>query len=115
MYKYVNPNSIQEDGKCLQVGEGTNTEKYKAFGMVKKDVEKSEIDNCWYLKAKCPHYTDEEKEQQEQTKRDEEAQAELQETIAAIKADMISALLSDDTEWQEELKEEYNAVLNGEE
>ena len=67
------------------------------------------------VSIKALDYDSEEKEQQEQTKRDEEAQAELQKTIAAIKADMISALLSDDTEWQEELKDEYNAILNGEE
>lgn len=61
MFKYVNPNTIQENGKCLDVGEGTNTETYKTFGMVRKDVEQSEVDGCWYLTSKCPHYTDEEK------------------------------------------------------
>lgn len=61
MIKYVNPNTIQENGKCLDVGEGTNTETYKALGMVRKDVEQSEVDGCWYLTSKCPHYSDEEK------------------------------------------------------
>ena len=61
MYKYVNPNSIQEDGKCLSVGEGTNTEFYKSIGMVRKDVEQSEVDGQWYLTEKCPHYSDDKK------------------------------------------------------
>lgn len=69
MIKYVNPNTIQENGKCLDVGEGTNTERYKAFGMVERDVEKSEIDNCWYLTEKCPHYTDEEKLEKAKTEK----------------------------------------------
>lgn len=59
MYKYVG--NIQEDGKCLQVSDGTNADYYKSIGMVRKDVEQSEVDGCWYLKDMCPHYTDEEK------------------------------------------------------
>ena len=61
MFKYVN--DIQEDGKCLQVGEGTNSKFYESIGMVQRDVEKSEVDGCWYLKELCPHYTDEEKQE----------------------------------------------------
>ena len=59
MFKYVKYN--QESGLCTAVGTGTNTEFYKSIGMVRKDVEQSEVDGCWYLTAKCPHYTDEEK------------------------------------------------------
>ena len=59
MFKYVIFD--ETTGKCSQVGEGTNTDFYKSIGMVRKDVEQSEIDGCWYLTAKCPHYTDEEK------------------------------------------------------
>lgn len=59
MYKYVKFD--ENSGLCTEVGEGTNTEFYKSIGMVRKDVEQSEIDNCWYLNEKCPHYTEEEK------------------------------------------------------
>lgn len=59
MIKYVN--ILDEKSGVCAVGTGENNEKYKALGMVRKDVEKSEVDGCWYLTAKCPHYTDEEK------------------------------------------------------
>lgn len=59
MFKYVKYN--QESGLCTDVGEGSDTEFYKSIGMIEKDIEKSEVDNCWYLTAKCPHYSDEEK------------------------------------------------------
>lgn len=59
MYKYVKFN--EESGLCTEVGEGANTDFYKSIGMVRKDVEQSEVDGCWYLTAKCPHYTDKEK------------------------------------------------------
>lgn len=75
MFKYVNPNSIQEDGKCLDVGEGTNTETYKALGMVRKDVEQSEVDGQWYLADKCPHYSDNEKLEKAKTEKLSELKA----------------------------------------
>jgi hypothetical protein len=53
-----------ETGLC-EVGLGTNTEYYKSIGMAELDVEQSEKDNQWYLSEKCPHYTPEEKEEQE--------------------------------------------------
>lgn len=59
MIKYVN--ILDEKSGVCAVGTGENNEKYKALGMVRKDVEQSEVDGCWYLTAKCPHYTDEEK------------------------------------------------------
>ena len=59
MYKYVKFD--ENSGLCTEVGTGTNIEFYKLIGMVRKDVEKSEVDGQWYLTAKCPHYTDEEK------------------------------------------------------
>lgn len=59
MYKYVK--DIDENGKCSSVGTGTNTEFYKSIGMVRKDVEQSEIDGQWYIANKCPHYSDDEK------------------------------------------------------
>ena len=59
MIRYVKFN--EESGRCTQIGEGTNIEKFKEFGLVEKDVEQSEVDGCWYLKDMCPHYTEEEK------------------------------------------------------
>ena len=59
MYKYVKFD--ENSGLCTEVGTGTNTEFYKSIGMVRKDVEQSEVDGQWYLTSKCPHYTDEEK------------------------------------------------------
>lgn len=59
MHKYVKFN--EESGLCTEIGEGTNTEKFKEYGLVRKDIEQSEIDGRWYLTAICPHYTEEEK------------------------------------------------------
>lgn len=114
MIKYVNPNSIQEDGKCLSVGEGTNTERYKAFGMIERDVEKSEIDNQWYLKDLCPHYTEEEIAEQEELKKEQAIQKENELALADLKERMATADLQGDEEWKAELREEY-AKLMGEE
>ena len=111
MYKYVNPDSIQEDGKCLSVGEGTNTERYKAFGMVRKDVEQSEVDGNWYLTAKCPHYTDEEKEQQKAQKESEEKELALQKAIEELGKEIAKADLSGNEDWKAELREEYAKLM----
>lgn len=54
----------EETGLC-EVGLGTNAEFYQSIGMTELVVEQSEKDNLWYLADKCPHYTPEEKEQQE--------------------------------------------------
>ena len=56
-----------ETGLC-EVGTGTNTEFYKSIGMAELDVEQSEKDGNWYLSEKCPHYTPEEKEEQEKAR-----------------------------------------------
>lgn len=58
-----------ELGLC-EVGTGTNADFYKSIGMSQMDVEISEKDNQWYLSEKCPHYTPEEKEQQERERLD---------------------------------------------
>ena len=67
MYKYVKFDEIS--GLCTEVGTGTNTEFYKSVGMIRKDVEKSEVDGQWYLTSKCPHYTDEEKLEKAKTEK----------------------------------------------
>ncbi len=58
MYKYSKV--IDEEKGLCDVAEGTNEEFYKHLGMKIEDVEKSETDGNWYLKEKCPHYTEEE-------------------------------------------------------
>lgn len=50
----------KEKGLC-EVGVGTNSEFYKSLGMIPLDVEKSEIDEQWYLSEKCPQKSDEQK------------------------------------------------------
>ncbi len=58
MIKYAKIKN-KDTGIC-EVGIGDNDLYYKSIGMNKFDVELSEIDNNWYLKEKCPHYSEEE-------------------------------------------------------
>lgn len=109
MYKYVKFN--EESGLCTEVGEGTNTEFYKSIGMVRKDVEQSEVDGQWYLKDLCPHYTDEEKEQQKQQKESEEKELALQTAIEELGKEMAKADLAGDEEWKADLRAEYEALI----
>ena len=53
-----------ETGLC-EVGLGTDINFYKSIGMIELDVQKSDIDNQWYLTELCPMKTEEEKEQEE--------------------------------------------------
>lgn len=112
MIKYVKYN--EENGLCTEVGEGTNTDFYKSIGMVRKDVEKSEVDGCWYLIAKCPHYSDEEKEQQKELEEQQKAYDENQEAINALKDDLLTATLMGDEDWIADLKAEYAKLTEGE-
>lgn len=112
MYKYVK--EIKENGLCVGIGEGTNTEFYKSVGMVRKDVEQSEVDGCWYLTSKCPHYTDEEKEAQKELEEQQKAYDKNQQAIVGLKDDLLTATLMGDTEWIEDLKAEYAELTEGE-
>lgn len=109
MYKYVK--DIDENGKCGQVGTGTNTDFYKSVGMVRKDVEKSEVDGNWYLTAKCPHYTEEEIEAQKAQKESEEKELALQKAIEELGKEMAKADLMGDDTWKAELREEYTKLM----
>ena len=109
MYKYVKFNS--ESGLCTEVGTGTNADFYKSIGMVRKDVEQSEVDNQWYLTAKCPHYSDEEKEQQKQQKESEEKELALQVAIEELGKEIAKADLAGDEEWKADLRAEYEALI----
>lgn len=60
---------IDETGKVI-VGSGTNTEFYKAQGFKLNEVEKSEVDNMWYLAELCPHKSEEEKQREERQRLD---------------------------------------------
>ena len=54
---------LDEQTGLVQLGAGCDDEFYKSIGMKQRDVEQSEIDNLYYLKNKCPHYTPEEEEE----------------------------------------------------
>lgn len=109
MYKYVKYD--EKSGLCTDVAIGTNTEFYKTHGFVRKDVEQSEIDNCWYLKAKCPHYADEEIEAQKAQKESEEKELALQKAIEELGKEISKADLSGDEDWKAELREEYAKLM----
>ena len=83
--------------------------------MIPKEVEQSEVDGCWYLKAKCPHYTDEEKEAQKEQKKSEEKEQELQKTIEELGKEMLKAQMCENEEWIAEIKAQYQTLMNGEE
>ena len=109
MHKYVK--NIQDDGKCLDVASGTNADYYKSHGFIQKDVEQSEVDGCWYLKDKCPHYTDEEKAEQTEQKESEEKELALQKAIEDLGKEMAKADLTGDEDWKAELREEYTKLM----
>lgn len=52
---------LDENTGLVQLGAGCSDDYYKSIGMKQRNVEQSEIDELWYLTAKCPHYTDAEK------------------------------------------------------
>lgn len=52
---------IDDTTGLVQLGAGCSDEYYQSIGMKLRDVEQSEIDDLYYLKNKCPHYTEEEK------------------------------------------------------
>lgn len=54
---------LDEQTGLVQLGAGCDDEFYKSIGMKQRDIEQSEIDNLYYLKNKCPHYTPEEEEE----------------------------------------------------
>ena len=52
-------------------------------------------------------------EEEKKTKEDEAAQAELDADIAAVREDMMTAIAIGDDEWLEELRAEYEELVNG--
>lgn len=54
---------LDEETGLVQLGAGCDEAYYIEIGMQLRDVEQSEIDDAWYLSEKCPHYSEEEKEQ----------------------------------------------------
>lgn len=52
---------LDNETGLVQLGAGCSDEYYQEIGMEQRDVEQSEKDYQWYLKEKCPHYTEEEK------------------------------------------------------
>lgn len=56
---------INEETGLVQLGAGCSEEYYKEIGMKLRNVDQSDIDFEWYLAEKCPHKSEEEKEQEE--------------------------------------------------
>ena len=52
-------------------------------------------------------------EEEKQAKADEAAKAELEADIAAVREDMMTAIAIGDDEWLDELRTEYNELVNG--
>lgn len=102
---------IDFETKLCNVGIGTNTDFYKSIGMVRKDVEQSEVDGNWYLAEKCPHYTEEEIEAQKAQKESEEKELALQKAIEELGKEIAKADLSGDEDWKAELREEYTKLM----
>ena len=48
----------------VAIATGKAIDEYKKMGMVERDVEKSDVDGCWYLAEKCPHKSEEQKLQE---------------------------------------------------
>ena len=61
MIKYCS--ILNEETGLVRVATGNDTEFYKSIGMEERDVEQSDVDAKWYLIEKCPHLTQEEKEE----------------------------------------------------
>ena len=85
MIKYAKV--IDEQTGLCEVGLGTNIEFYKSIGMVKLDVEQSDINNNWYLIELCPHKTDEEKLQEAKEAKYQEANTKAREYLESGEAD----------------------------
>jgi len=109
MYKYVK--DIQENGKCLQVGTGTNEKFYQSIGMVYKDVEQSEVDGNWYLKDLCPHYTEEEIAEQEELSKLTQESKKLESTLKELQSMFTQAQMIGDTETMEEISNTTKELL----
>ena len=56
---------LNEETGLVQLGAGCSDEYYKEIGMKLRNVDQSDIDNLWYLFDKCPHKSEEQKEQEE--------------------------------------------------
>ena len=54
-----------EETGLVQLGAGCSEKYYLSIGMIKRDVQQSDIDNDWYLTEKCPMKTEEEKTREE--------------------------------------------------
>ena len=97
-----------ETKKCLEVGTGTNTEFYKSIGMEDLEVEKA-YDGSYWLKGYAPSRPQEEIDlENTQTKLNELNQS-LNELMTAYN----QAVMLGDTALADELKTEYQSLVNG--
>lgn len=109
MLKYVK--DIDENGLCKQVGTGTNAKFYRSIGMIEADVEQSEVDGQWYLKEKCPHYTEEEVAEQEELAQINQEAAELEKTLDELKSAYTQAQMIGDVETMAEISTATKELL----
>lgn len=109
MFKYVKFDT--DSGLCTEVGTGTNEKFYQSLGMVYKDVEQSEVDGNWYLKDLCPHYTEEEKAEQEELSQLTQESKELESTLKELQSMYTQAQMIGDTETMEEISNTTKELL----
>lgn len=84
MLKYA---KLINDSGLVYAALGTDETFYKEQGFTIQDIEKSEVDNQWYLTKKCPHKSEREKEKEERERLD---------ALTLTKADFWIALLDAD-------------------
>ena len=105
--------AIEQNFTAISNGPGQHNLEKRAIieSLVATDIEnyRTKVDENFIMSIE--EITEEEK----QTKEDEAAKAELESTIAEIRDDMMTAIAINDDEWLEELRAEYNAIVNGEE
>lgn len=104
---------LNDLGQC-SIGCGSNIEAYKSWKMELLDVEKSEVDNIWYLVDKCPHKSDEEKAQEEKEIRIIEIKLQLNEldtqAIRPLRAILTDCATDEDREILQGIEAQANTL-----
>lgn len=78
---------LNNETGLVQLGAGCSEEYYKEIGMLERDVEQSDINFEWYLKEKCPHKSEEEKQRER-----EERERRIRESYNMTKLDFMKAI-----------------------
>ena len=99
---------IDTETKLCNVGIGTNEEFYKSIGMELLDVEQA-YNGQWYLEGYAPSKPQEIDLENTQTKLNT-----LNQQLAELKENYVSAILSGNDDVALQIKEQYQTLLNGE-